>query len=108
MTERSVCFTTLAAAMVATLPVAAPAQEAGVAMGKSIAEEYCVTCHDISPEGPFKLEPPSFAAIAKYRSEGQIRARILRPIHDAMPHYSDYMIGGNIDDMVAYIVSLGE
>ncbi|MCI5112621.1 MAG: cytochrome c [Marivita sp.] len=75
-------------------------------MGRQIAEEYCSACHMIEPGGPFKQEPPSFAAIAVYRSPDQIRARIVQPIHADMPRYSDYMIGGNIDDMVAYIASL--
>ena len=77
-----------------------------VNMGRDIAEEYCVQCHNIDPGGPFKLDPPGFAAIAKFRSEQQIRSRIENPIHQDMPRYSEYMIGGNIDDMVAYIISL--
>jgi len=75
-------------------------------MGKDIADEYCVQCHNVAADGPFKLEPPSFAAIATYRSKEQIRHRIIMPIHEAMPRYTEYMIGGNIDDMVAYIGSL--
>lgn len=75
-------------------------------MGQDIAEEYCVQCHDVGYDGSFKLDPPSFAAIAVYRSSDQIRERIVRPIHETMPRYSEYMIGGNIDDMVAYIASL--
>lgn len=90
------------------LACAAPlaAQEADADMGRAIAEEYCVECHDVEPDGAFKQEPPSFAAIAKYRSPDQIRRRIVMPIHESMPRYIDYMIGGNIDDMVAYIVTL--
>jgi mono/diheme cytochrome c family protein len=90
----------------ACVPPAVSAQDADAAMGENIAQEYCIVCHDISPEGPFKLDPPSFAAIAKYRTPEQIRARIVKPIHHTMPRYVDYMIGNNIDDMVAYIVSL--
>jgi mono/diheme cytochrome c family protein len=82
------------------------AQEGDASMGLSIAEEYCASCHNVGVDGPFKLDPPSFAAIGTYRSAEQIRERIVRPIHDDMPQYTDYMIGGNIDDMVAYIVSL--
>ncbi|WP_372573536.1 c-type cytochrome [Ruegeria jejuensis] len=84
------------------------AEEGNVEMGRDIAEEYCVQCHDVSESGPFKMDPPSFAAIAKYRSEEQIRHRIEQPIHEDMPRYTEYMIGGNIGDMVAYIVSLEE
>ncbi len=86
----------------------ASAQEGNATMGRQIAEEYCVSCHMVDPGGPFKQDPPSFAAIAIYRSPDQIRARIVQPIHADMPRYSEYMIGGNIDDMVAYIASLEE
>ena len=82
------------------------AEEASLEMGKNIADEYCVQCHNVEPNGPFKMEPPSFAAISKYRSKDQIKQRIIMPIHESMPRYTDYMIGGNIDDMVAYIMSL--
>ncbi|MEX0277634.1 MAG: cytochrome c [Ruegeria sp.] len=81
--------------------------EAGdIEMGRSIAEEYCVQCHSIGADGKFKMDPPSFAAIAKFRSQQQIKQLIESPRHQDMPRYSDYMISGNIDDMVAYIVSL--
>lgn len=82
------------------------ADEPSVTMGKSIAEEYCYACHNVEPDGPFKQIPPSFAAIARYRSADQIKQRILEPNTHDMPQYTQYMIGGNIDDMVAYIVSL--
>jgi mono/diheme cytochrome c family protein len=81
------------------------AQEGDLEMGRLIADEYCSVCHNIESSGPFKLETPSFAAIAKYRSAEQVRQHIVRPIHERMPRYTEYMIGGNIDDMVAYIMS---
>ena len=82
------------------------AQEASVEMGKHISDEYCYECHNVRPDGPFKQDPPSFAAIAKYRSAVQIKERIISPSNHQMPRYTQYMIGGNLDDMVAYIVSL--
>jgi len=82
------------------------AQDADIEMGRMIADEYCSRCHNIQPKGPFKLETPSFAAIAKFRSAEQVWERIVRPIHARMPNYTEYMIGGNIKDMVAYIMSL--
>ena len=85
---------------------AAWAQDESLEMGRDIAITYCIECHDVSPEGAFKQDPPSFAAIAVYRSPEQIEARIVQPIHDDMPRYKDYMFGGNIDDMVRYITSL--
>jgi mono/diheme cytochrome c family protein len=96
----------LAVSLAAIFPSLAKAQESGVEMGMVIADEYCSRCHNIERGGPFKLEPPSFAAIAKYRTAEQVRQRIVRPIHEKMPRYVDYMIGGNIPDMVAYIMSL--
>ncbi|WP_439123018.1 c-type cytochrome [Marivita sp.] len=93
------------------VPLLAPplaAQDGNVKMGQQIAAEYCSACHAIDPGGAFKQDPPSFAAIAVYRSPEQIRQRIVTPIHADMPRYSEYMIGGNIDDMVAYIASLEE
>lgn len=53
------------------------AQEGNLEMGRLIADEYCSVCHNIEPNGPFKLETPSFAAIAKYRSVEQVRRRIV-------------------------------
>ena len=100
--------TSIAGAVFAALAPVAAAQEmpGDPEMGRQIAEEYCVSCHDIGVEGAFKQSPPSFAAIAIYRSRPQIKMRILAPEHGAMPDYSDYMIGNNVDDMVAYIASL--
>lgn len=96
----------LAIALLLASATSSVAQDDGIEMGRMIADEYCSRCHNIEPDGPFKLETPSFAAIAKYRSAEQVRQRIIRPIHERMPRYIDYMIGGNIDDMVAYIMSL--
>lgn len=98
----------LAIAAVVLLPSATRVAADGenLEMGRMIADEYCSRCHNIEPDGPYKLETPSFAAIAKFRSKEQIRNRIVLPLHVRMPRFTEYMIGGNIDDMVAYIVSL--
>jgi mono/diheme cytochrome c family protein len=96
----------LATALLMACATSSAAQDESIEMGRMIADEYCSRCHNIEPNGSFKLETPSFAAIAKYRSAEQVRRRIIRPIHERMPRYIDYMIGGNIDDMVAYIMSL--
>ena len=82
------------------------AEEGNLEMGRMIADEYCSRCHNIEPDGPFKLETPSFAAIARFRSKEQVRNRIVMPLHDKMPRFTEYMIGGNVDDMVTYIMSL--
>jgi mono/diheme cytochrome c family protein len=86
-----------------------PAFAAGDAVkGKKLASEYCTRCHDIELGGKFKQYPPSFAAIAAYRAEDQIRARItFAVLHSAMPEMAFYFLGASdIDDLIAYIVSL--
>lgn len=75
--------------------------------GRKIAEERCTLCHNIEADGPFKQYPPSFAAIAVYRSTNDIRARFsLPPMHATMPLLGSIMTPENIDNLVAYIVSL--
>ncbi len=75
--------------------------------GGELAGEHCARCHDISPEGPAKLHPPSFASIARFRPEAQIEARIWTPnVHSPMPGWWLVMAREDVDDLVAYIVSL--
>ena len=102
-TFRNLALTTFSGFAFST---ALAAEEANINMGRDIALEYCVECHDVERNGKPKMQPPSFAAIAQFRSKEQIEHRIVEPLHVSMPRYSEYMIGGNIDDMVAYIVSL--
>jgi mono/diheme cytochrome c family protein len=74
--------------------------------GQDLAADWCSRCHDIGREGQMKQDPPSFAAIAVYRTPDQIRSKILAP-HVAMPDVAQ-VLGLNVDDLVAYIVSLDE
>jgi mono/diheme cytochrome c family protein len=74
--------------------------------GQDLAADWCSRCHDIGREGRMKQEPPSFAAIAVYRTADQIRSRIAAP-HTGMPEIAQ-VLGLNLDDLVAYIVSLEE
>ncbi|MEX0345763.1 MAG: cytochrome c [Rhizobiaceae bacterium] len=75
--------------------------------GQSLAREWCARCHNVEPNGPFKLHPPSFASIAVYRSEDQVRSRIaFPPVHTIMPQIAYILTPENIDDLVTYIVSL--
>lgn len=77
------------------------------AKGASLARESCVRCHNIEADGPFKLHPPSFAAIAVYRSPDQVYGRITYPpLHGGMPEVGYMLTPDNIEDLVAYIVSL--
>jgi mono/diheme cytochrome c family protein len=78
-------------------------------LGRELAEELCVRCHNIGANGPFKQYPPSFAAIAVYRSVDDIYARIeWPPLHANMPQFSDHLTTQNVDNLVAYITSLGD
>jgi len=52
--------------------------------------------------------PPSFAAIAVYRTDNQIRNRIFYPdVHSGMKQHLGFVFSvDKIDDVVAYIRSL--
>ena len=95
--------------MILTVALASPAfAEGDPIQGEQLAIEHCARCHDVSADGAFKQYPPSFAAIAVYRSEDQIHARIIFPaLHSAMPEVALYLIDAQgIDDLVAYIMTL--
>ncbi len=74
--------------------------------GKETAREWCADCHDVEPGGQMKQNPPSFTAIANYRGPDTIHASITFP-HVAMPDVV-HVLGLNVDDLVAYIISLEE
>ncbi len=92
-----------------SLMLAGPAARADgdAAKGAEIARELCARCHNVAPGGPFKLMPPSFAAIAVYRTDEQIFARIMfPPLHAGMPEVGDRLTPFNVAHLVAYIRSL--
>jgi len=78
--------------------------------GQKLAKEHCSDCHDVEAGGKFKQYPPSFAAIAVYRSEAHMRALVVYPaLHNAMPQVPLYLLDDDkLDDLVAYIQSLEE
>lgn len=81
--------------------------EGDVATGEEIAREFCVRCHNVESDGPFKEHPPSFAAIAVYRSDEQIYGRIMYPpFHGAMPQLGYMLAPDNVEHLAAYIRSL--
>jgi mono/diheme cytochrome c family protein len=95
---------TLAAALAL---LAAPAFAQDAANGAELAQEYCARCHDVGSGGATKQHPPSFAAIAGYRPEEQITARILFPsLHSEMPAWSDWLNRAEVEDLTAHILSL--
>jgi len=90
-----------------TIWISAAFAEGDAAMGEEIARESCVRCHNVEPGGAFKEHPPSFAAIAVYRSDEQIYGRIVfPPLHAAMPQIGYLLTPDNVEHLVAYIRSL--
>ncbi|MFN0190411.1 MAG: c-type cytochrome [Aestuariivirga sp.] len=87
--------------------VASPAFAADAATGYTIAKENCARCHNVEKGGGFKQRPPTFQAIAIYRTQDDIWGRIISPSpHSGMPDVSWTLTPDNVQDVVAYIVSL--
>lgn len=90
--------------------LAAPSAQADpgdTARGRTIAEQQCARCHDIAKGGAFKKMPPSFQAIAIYRTEPDIWSRIIAPSpHAAMPEMTWALTPQEVQDVLAYILSL--
>ena len=98
----------LAALSVVALFATGSAMAAGdAAKGHALAKEACARCHDVEKGGAFKMRPPSFQSIAIYRREDDIWARILSPSpHSGMPDTQWALSPDQVQDLVAYIVSL--
>ena len=84
-----------------------PAQAQDVSKGAKLAQELCARCHDVTADGPFKLYPPSFAAIAAYRTGEFIFSRILySPVHSGMPQMGEMLTREQVADLLVYIGSV--
>ena len=95
--------------LVALAPAGALAQEGDAARGQAIAEAQCARCHDVAKGGAFKKMPPSFQAIAIYRTAPDIWSRIIAPSpHAAMPDMTWTLTAEEVQDVLAYIVSLDQ
>jgi mono/diheme cytochrome c family protein len=80
---------------------------ADTAAGRKLAEQWCAKCHNIEKGAPFKLNPPSFAAIAAYRTSDIILGKVVAPsMHSGMPETMWTLQREEFDDLVAYITSL--
>ena len=80
---------------------------ADAAAGRKLAEKWCARCHNIEKGAPFKLNPPSFASIAAYRTEDVILAKAIAPsMHSGMPDTMWVLQRSDVDDIVTYITSL--
>lgn len=88
--------------------VSAALAEGRIRSGELAARNSCAICHNVEKNGPFKQNPPSFAAIAVYRSDNQIRNRIFYPdVHSGMRKQLDFVFDfETVADLVAYIRSL--
>ncbi len=86
---------------------AAQAAEGDAAKGRLLAQEKCARCHNIEKGAAFKLQPPSFQAIAIYRTRQDIWGRIISPSpHSGMPDMMWALTPDQVQDAVAYITSL--
>lgn len=89
------------------LALASPAMAGDAAVGYELAKESCARCHNVEKGGGFKQRPPTFQSIAIYRREDDIWSRILAPSpHSGMPDVSWTLTPDQVQDLVAYIVSL--
>lgn len=92
------CFAMLVA-LVAAPPVWA-AGDPGV--GGQVAQRWCAECHVARPNasGPVVQGPPSFAEMARNRTEDGLRAFLAKP-HAPMP--SIELSRADIENLIAYI-----
>ena len=80
---------------------------ADAAVGRKLAEQWCARCHNIEKGAPFKLNPPSFASIAAYRTSDVILGKIITPaMHSGMPDTVWTLQREDFENLVAYITSL--
>ncbi len=78
-----------------------------IAEGEKLARELCAQCHHVEAGGQFKHHPPTFSAIAVYRSQEQIFGRIVYPpLHTGMPTLGFRLSPDNMRHLIAYIASL--
>jgi mono/diheme cytochrome c family protein len=72
--------------------------------GHTLAKTWCASCHAVEPGGVQRDAPaPPFASVATRRPD-QLRAFLNAP-HPPMPNFN--LSRSQIDDIVAYIQSLG-
>ena len=98
----------VATAYIFAASVSAACAGGNIITGERVARESCAICHNVEKNGPFKQSPPSFAAIAVYRSDNQIRNRIFYPdAHTGMRSQLGFVFSiDKIENLVAFIRSL--
>ena len=98
----------VAAVVVATVPLAAGAQESvNRAAGHDLALRWCSSCHLVDPSQQHQVSDavPTFVAVAAMKSTTTASLRVfLSTPHARMPDFA--LSGDNIADLSAYILSL--
>lgn len=91
--------------MAACLPLAAEAAPASAERGEALAEQWCVACHLISPDGPGGDIGPPFATMAAEdpATEAQMRSWLFDP-HEPMTQFE--LSPTQIEDILLYIKSI--
>jgi mono/diheme cytochrome c family protein len=95
-----------AALVLAAIAEPAAAETSDAARGRALAERFCAKCHAIAP-GRAGPEPavPSFMRMAAdpEQTRASLRQFITLPHHEMEPQT---LTGAEIDDVIAYILSL--
>jgi mono/diheme cytochrome c family protein len=95
----------LACLLLSALPVCTYAADA--ANGEMIAKRWCAACHLVAPEQTrASADVPSFAAVARMKLPPESLKAFLSDPHPRMPNMN--LTRSEIDDIVAYIGSLGQ
>ena len=91
---------------IAVVCAAAPASAVDADNGRKLSKLWCAACHVVSSDQTSaSVDVPTFADIARRKTEKKPLAAFLAEPHGKMPNMS--LSRSEIDDIVAYIRSLG-
>ena len=92
--------------LVASSAVCAPAFAADLENGLKLSKHWCAACHVVAADQTSaSVDVPTFADVARRKTETKPLAVFLAEPHGKMPNMS--LSRSEIDDIVAYIRSLG-
>ena len=96
----------VASSIVCAQIACAPALAADVENGLKLSKQWCAACHVVtSDQKSGSVDVPTFADVARRKTEKKPLAAFLAEPHGKMPNMS--LSRSEIDDIVAYIRSLG-
>ena len=96
----------VASSIVCAQIACAPALAADVENGLKLSKQWCAACHVVaSDQKSASVDVPTFADVARRKTEKKPLAAFLAEPHGKMPNMS--LSRSEIDDIVAYIRSLG-